>query len=260
MKIGGGLNYVVGPMGAGKSYYGVRRVISYVTTGRHAVTNIELAPDWAERVAHKVARFKGKYRRSELAMRYQECYHFEADLEEAMRYRLQGRGESRGLLMWDEGHNDLNNRTWKDRPQELLEWATQLRKLGFSAFLLSQHQDNTDAQLRRVCGYIVRLQNQREQTRLLGMRITPWPLFLACWYPMHIPVNMQRGGRLDPIKIERYFLGWERKLYDTEGLFHGLSDGVLETDTAIWLGAPGSAMPANAGAGPSATSDPVTEL
>jgi len=85
--------------------------------------------------------------------------------------------------------------------------------------LLSQHADNTDAALRRVCGFQVRLQDQKEQTRLLGLRVTPWPLFHAAWYPTNIPL----GTKAKPTKVERYFLGWHRHLYDTFGLYHGLA-------------------------------------
>ena len=49
--------------------------------------------------------------------------------------------------------------------------------------------------------------------------MTPWPLFLACWYPTNIPL----GTKAKPTKVERYFLGWHRHLYDTFGLYHGLT-------------------------------------
>jgi hypothetical protein len=228
VRVGGGLNYVTGPMGAGKSLYGVRAIVDALIGGRYAVTNIELVPDAPERIAAHYSRFSRRSR-SSIADKVRRYYVYETDLAEAIRYRLPGRGEARGLLMWDEGHNDLNNRSWRERRElfknertggdVLLEWATQLRKLGFVGFLLSQHMDNTDAALRRVCNFAVRLQNQREQIRLLGMRATPWPLFLAYWYPGN---TGEKGARIPPVKIERYFLSWHRNLYDTFGLFHGL--------------------------------------
>jgi len=208
--------------------------------GGYAVTNIELLPGWEERAARHMAR-TAPWKRKVVAARLKSLYICETSLQEAMRYRLPGKGESRGVFVWDEGHNDLSNRKWKeDGRQEILEWATQLRKLGFAGFLLSQHQDNTEAQLRRVCNYIVRLQNQREQTRLLGMRVTPWPLFLAVWHPSHVPMNA--GRSIKPVRIERYFLNWQRHLYDTHGLFHGLVDQ-LEGSNAIWLPDPNKRLP-----------------
>jgi hypothetical protein len=221
MKVGGGLNYVVGPMGAGKTLYGVRRIVDAVLAGKYVITNIELYPDyWAERVAFHVAPMN-RQKRLRVQRRIEGLYIYEADLHEAMRYRLpRERGEARGVFCWDEGHNDLNNRRWKDEGRaEILEWATQLRKLGFVGYLLSQHADNTDAALRRVCNFAIRLQNQKEQIRMLGLRVSPWPLFLAVWMPAHAPLV----SRIEPVKIERYFLSWHRHLYDTWGLFHGLA-------------------------------------
>lgn len=224
MKIGGGLSYVVGPMGSGKSFYGVKKIVRKMLDGGYAVTNIELYPDWSERVAWHVARWSKK-KRNDVRKRLDGSYIFEADLQEAMTYRLPGKGESRGVFVWDETHNDLSNRNWRDSGRgEILEWATQLRKLGFAGFLLSQHHENTDAQLRRVCNYLIKLQNQREQTRILGVRVTPWPLFLAVWLPAHVPIRNTAGQGVKPDRVERYFLNWQRHLYDTHGLYHGLSD------------------------------------
>jgi hypothetical protein len=164
-------------------------------------------------------------------------YVFETDLSEAMRYRVPGRGESRALFLWDEAHNDLNNRTYRDRDQQLLEWATQLRKLGFEGVLLSQSHENTDAQLRRICNWLVRLQNQKESVRLLGIRASPWPLFIAWWYMSNVP----QGSKQTPLRTERYFLGWHRHLYDTLELFHGLA--LLDETTARVVNLPQGGRP-----------------
>lgn len=230
MKVGGGLQYVVGPMGAGKSFYAVRKIVAAAIAGKYCVTNVELYPDFAERIARHYAHLSQR-KRAIVAYKAASAYIYEADLAEAMKYRLPGRGEARGLFVWDETHNDLNNRSWRaDGRGELLEWATQLRKLGYSGFLLSQSADNTDAQLRRICNFVVRLQNQREQTRMLGVRVTPWPLFLACWYPAHTALGVRQ---VKPERIERYFLGWQRHLYDTHGLYHGLANPDAEADVHL---------------------------
>jgi Zonular occludens toxin (Zot) len=241
MKVGGGLNYVVGPMGSGKSLYGVRRIVQSVLSGQYAVTNVQLYDDAPERIAHHLAR-TSKKKRALVERKVRAHYIYETDLAEAMRYRLPGRGEARGVFVWDETHNDLNNRAWqKDDRGALLEWATQLRKLGYVGYLLSQHQENTDAQLRRVSNHIIRLQNQREQTRLLGVRVTPWPLFLAVWVPTHLALS----GPVKPAKVERYFLGWHRHLYDTHGLYHGLAG---ESDDAYVIRLPAGGRPRQVGA------------
>jgi len=232
VKTGGGLNYVVGPMGAGKSFYAVaRQIVPALLEGKYAVTNVQLLDGWEKQVSKHIARTASERKRRRVEHKLLSHYIFETELQEGMRYRLPGVGEARGVFVWDEGHNDLNNRSWRDDTRgELLEWGTQLRKLGYVGFLLSQSVDNTDAQLRRICNFVVRLQNQREQTRALGIRITPWPLFLAAWYPAHVPISMSKGNATQPVKVERYFLGWQRKLYDTWGLYHGLVDGALSAD------------------------------
>jgi hypothetical protein len=250
MKVGGGLNYVTGPMGAGKSLYGVRRIVDAVTSGRYVVTNVELHADAFDRIASHVQRFVPARRARGLSERLAAHYVYETDLTEARRYRLPGKGEARGIFCWDETHNDLNNRSWKDDGRaQTLEWATQLRKLGYVGFLLSQHTDNTDAALRRVCNFVVRLQNQREQTRVMGLRVTPLALFLACWYPSNTPLNARQ---VKPMRVERYFLDWHRHLYDTHGLYHGLAVSD-EEHGVINLPAGGrrvaAALPARAGSG-----------
>ena len=233
MKVGGGLNYVTGPMGAGKSLFGVRTITRYLMTHRYAITNVELLPDAFDRIARHVAPLGSVEKRRRIADGLRRFYVFERDLEQAMRYMPpRGREEGRALLMWDESQNDLNNRSYRARDEKfkneksggnaMLEWATQFRKLGYSAFLLSQHHENTDAQLRRVCNHLVRLQNQRENVRLLGVRVTPIPLFIAAWYPAHLAVSAGKQTQPKPVKIDRYFLSWHRNLYDTHGLYHGL--------------------------------------
>jgi len=220
VKVGGGLVYVTGPMGAGKTLFAVRKIIGALLGAQYVVTNVELMPGWADRVARHYWWYRTRSKRNEIARRLEGFYIFETDLAVAIRYRAPGRGEARALFIWDEGHNDLNNRDWrKDGRELILKWATQLRKLGFVGYLLSQHADNTDAALRRVCNAQVRLQNQREQHRVFGMRVTPWPLFLAFWYPAHLGGG---SSRVESYRVERYFLGWHRKLYDTHGLYHGL--------------------------------------
>lgn len=242
-------------MGAGKSLYGVRKIVSNVIAGRYAITNIELYDDAPERIAFHVCK-TSRRKRALVADKVRRYYVYETVLQEAMRFRLPpARGEARAVFVWDEGHNDLNNRSWRDDGRgEILQWATQLRKLGFVGFLLSQHRDNTDAALRRVSNFHVILQNQREQTRMLGIRVTPWPLFLANWYAAHVPVAMQKAGTA--VRVERYFLDYHRKLYDTWGLYHGLAGSGSGDDDCIYLPAEGRVVPKGL---PPATGD-VLEL
>jgi hypothetical protein len=237
MKLDGGLSYVVGPMGCGKSLFGVRRGVEAMCAGHYWLTNQRLYDhddpqgDALERIARHVTR-GAPHKRKRVLERFKRLYRFETEFDQLVKYRIKSvRREVLCCLTWDETHNDLNNRTYRDRDQSIIEWASQLRKLRIAGFLLSQHHENTDAQLRRIFNWMIRLQNQREQTRILGARVTPWPLFLAYWYPGHLG---DVRAKVTPMKTERYFLSWHRNLYDTYDLYHGLA--VDENDpTLIWL-------------------------
>jgi hypothetical protein len=249
-------------MGHGKSFYGVRSLVRALSTGKAVVTNIILGErrgggfvpfeGWAEKVAQHMV-FGGAirpHRKREFAAAIRARYYYEPELDEAQRYRMEGRGERRMLFVWDESHNDLNNRDWrKDGREELLAWATQLRKLGFAGVLVTQHRDNTDAALRRICSFEIRMKNQRELVRLLGMRVTPFPLFIASWYPANIPAE----SKTQALFVERFFLSWERHLYDTFGLYHGLAEVEPEDDNSIWLDSNGRRRPTSVA--PPATED-----
>lgn len=220
MKIGGGLSYVTGPMGAGKTLWGTRTGVQALMENKYWLTNIRLRDGWEEIVTKHLIRYNpfAYGRASEIEKKLRGHYIYLDAFEDATFIKVPGTGEARAVMIWDEVHNDMNNRDWMESGRkELLKWGTQLRKLGFAGYFLSQHADNTDVSLRRVSSYIIKLQNQREHTRMLGIRVTPWPLFLAFWYPANVII-----GKGQPIKTERYFLSWHRHLYDTLDLYHGL--------------------------------------
>jgi hypothetical protein len=234
MKIAGGMSYIVGPMGSGKTLRAVRGITKALCNHNYVVTNVPLKEDWPYLIARHAAPFASRAKRQRIADKLQRFYLFAETLDDAQLILTQagfpGTKEGRVKWYWDESHNDLNNRTWQGRSADeqkrakqreervdLLEVTTQFRKLGIEGYLLSQHTDNTDAQIRRTCNFVIRMQNQREQTRMLGIRVTPWPLFLAFWYPANVVI-----GKTQPLQIERYFLSWHRHLYDTMSLYHGL--------------------------------------
>jgi hypothetical protein len=240
-------------MGSGKSLFGVRQGVGVITQAKYWITNQRLYDDAFEKIARHYCRTGTDRKIQKLANVYRAHYIFTEDMQEARRFRVPGRDEARALFTWDEAHNDLNNRTYKEREQAQLEWATQLRKLGFVGFLLSQHHMNTDAQLRRISNGVVMLINQREQHRVLGMRITPWPLFLAYWYPTHVGGS----GKVMPWRVDRYLLSWHRKLYDTMDLYHGVSD-LEESGDTIMLPTGGWRDRAEARPQPTAERDPLS--
>ena len=279
-----GLNYVVGPMGSGKSMFGVRAIVAAVTSGKYAVTNVHLyerghakCPEgWAWHVVkRKYGReFRDPIKRAAAIARLEGLYVYEEGLRTAMRYRVPcircggdlkrcghsgPEQEGRAVFVWDETHNDLNNRDYqghgadreqreaeKERRRLIVRWATQLRKLGFSGFLLSQHHENTDAQLRRVCNHLIRLQNQRKVEGLWVLKLLPQrlTLFLVYWYPAHL-ADGRNENQLKPNRRERYWLPWCRHLYDSWETFAGI-DALDDADSPILLPAGGRPSPETA--------------
>lgn len=267
----GGLNYVVGPMGSGKSMFGVRAIIEALRRGKYVVTNVSLKEGWSEQVCKRYLgkEWRNPERRARAIALMEGLYVYETDLRVAMRYRVPcamcggntrecGHSgpaqEGRALIVWDETHNDLNNRDWdgagdtreerqedKRRKRLLIRWATQLRKLGYTGYLLSQHHENTDKQLQRVCNNIIRLQNQRNAEGLWVAKVLPqrWTLFLVFWYPAHLATDNGPTSRVPPIRRDRYWLPWERNLYDSWETYHGIDDGSCDETTPIQLPAGG---------------------
>src|SRR4051794_21252233 len=177
----GGLNYVVGPMGSGKSLFGVRAIVDALVAGRYVVTNVRLYDGWESMVCRKEfpADWRKPNRRAARERWLAGFYIYETSLSTAMRYRLPVAGETerprilqgkppqrnvgqiegRGVFVWDESHNDLNNRDYqghgdtreareeeKQRRRLVLRWATQLRKPGHGRHPPSPPPENTDAQ------------------------------------------------------------------------------------------------------------------
>ena len=240
MQPGGGLVYITGPMGSGKSYKGLRVIARAMMASKYVITNVVLREDFAHRLArHTPQCWVMPWTFKKRIALYKSLYIYEEDLQEAIRYQPHsGKKEGRAVFVWDEAHNEVGNRTWMDQNRELMnKWVTQLRKLGYLGYVISQHADNTDAAWRRVANYEVRMRNQRELIRIMGIRVSPIPFFLAVWGS----TNTKKLNRSDakPIHVERYFLGWEKKLYNTLGLFDNLTNELEEFASIIRLPKPG---------------------
>jgi hypothetical protein len=244
VKIDGGLSFVVGPMGAGKTLHEVRHGVATMLASKWWVTNVPLYDDALYRIARRVAWLSGANRRR-VYDNLQRRYVFTDDLEHALRHAvhrsLRRPGDAMCRLGWDESLADLNSREWdggrgktKDDRAELFERVPMLRKNGVAGFLLVQHEELLDKNARRIANWYVRLQNQRENHRLLGMRVKVLPpLFLAYWYQGNAPIA-RSSASVKPVRIERYFLSWHRNLYDTLGLY-GISARDAENGNVIWL-------------------------
>jgi zonular occludens toxin Zot len=248
--------YVTGTLGAGKSYYAVRKIARALLSGKAVATNVKLADGWEHLVLsharyYKIGRRRGDRRefyRDEIRRRYL----YEPDPFLLASVRLHGRGEGRGLMVVDEAHNELNNRTWQDVDQRrFLRKMSLARKRGWHVHIISQHKDNTDAAARRIATCETRCVNWKQWLRvpLLRTPLLPVPFFLALTYPLNQDGNAVPGSRV--LSRELYPLGWFKQLYDTFEDFDLPDED--QDGPVVWLPAeptaqPGVARASNSGA------------
>jgi len=193
VRVDGGLSFVVGPMGSGKTLFEVRGGVRAMLEGGWWITNVPLYPDALDRIAFHVAPLS-RTKRRRLRDRLESRYIYTDDLRHALSHgvdrRIRKPGRALARLGWDESYSELNAREWdggrgksKDDRAELLENVPMLRKLGVHGYLLAQHEETVDKNMRRICNWVIRLHNQRESIRVMGMRVPFLPsLFLAYYY------------------------------------------------------------------------------
>lgn len=237
-----------GAPGSGKSYSAVKLIVDALEAGKCVATNVALADDWALQAA------KGNpFRRlvpgrvKATARRWEARTLVSDDLDDLFRVRLEGRGESRGVMVLDEAHNWVNSRTWDTdetgqgrskgeatmRRLKVVRFFTQHRKLGWDVFLITQSAEAVDAQIRRLFEYHVTLRNLR-RFKVVGIPVMPFNFFLALWG------WNDAGGSI--VKRQAFRLNRRiARLYDSLALSHGLEDDEL---APILLPRPKAAEPA----------------
>lgn len=236
---------VDGTPGAGKSYYSVCRIVDALAAGKVVVTNVPLSDDWAERAAsaNPMRRLSRRAIRRR-AERYRDRVLVTRSLEEVMRVRVVGAGEGRAVVVLDEAHRWLNSRMWgKDTSRaDVVEWVSAHRHYGFDIYLISQHIEDIDKQVRNRVEYRVRLRNLK-RVKVAGVRVFPCNFFVA--------ISELVSARQAPTAGRDYYPLRKRLagMYAT----HGLAAEDVPAD-AIWLprtsGRPGGAAPAVPPAGP----------
>jgi len=234
------IRLVTGPLGTGKSYYMVKTGVEALEMGKMLVTNFDMQPDWAERVARR-RRIRpngprARAYRDSLERRYLRV----ESLEELMQLRLrrekpfvkEKKGkvlkgpdgepvlkEGQCVVLLDEAHRWMNARSWsKEGREAILEYFALARKRGMVVYLGSQRAENLDVQVRELFEDHIQLENLKYSARLMGLRVIPFNWFLAAW--------SNHGWPNRYVKEERYLLKWYRHLYDTmdTGSFSEVAD------------------------------------
>lgn len=243
--------YVTGPLGAGKTTYGARKLGRAFLEGRVVASNIKLPPDWSLIVAKH---FPGWWRmkdsaRQSLRAELERRYAWEPDMNALVRAKIHGKGEGRGVMLIDEAHLVMNNRSWeKDEQNEFIGELAHARKRGWTVYIIAQHADNTDVAARRIATANIQLLNWRQLTRmpLLGTPMLPVPLFLAMAFPLNGTKGVVNTNKV--LFREVFTLGWTKRLFDTtQELFEDDDDD----SNRIWL-----PLPRQAGAGRGAPGAP----
>lgn len=216
------IRLVTGPLGTGKSYYGVRKAVEAMRSGKLVVTNFDLVDDWVDQVVRHGHLFKNTKKLDERSERFSRRHLRVHTMTELMEVRVRPEPpwareiepgkwqikEGSMIVLLDEAHRWMNARSWsKEGREELLEFFALARKMGMIVYLIAQRAQNLDVQVRELFEDHIRLNNLRRSARMMGIPIIPFNYFIAGWRNHAYPNEV--------IKTERYRLGWDRRLYDT---------------------------------------------
>lgn len=220
--------YVTGPLGAGKSYFAVRKIAQNLLKGRAVLTNVDLKPGWEKIILRHTPYYRvaSSKKRKGYEREIAERYAFTPDISDLIYGLMHGYGTSRGIRVIDEAHNQVNNREWAEGNQkELLKIMALSRKRGWDDYIIAQHKDNTDAALRRISAVEIRLIDWQQITQIpfFQTKLLPFHLFLAQAFPLNISSSVKSAGK--PLWRELFLLGWHRKIYNTFQDFSGTDYG-----------------------------------
>lgn len=216
------IRLVTGPLGTGKSYYGVKMAVEALRSGRMVATNFDMVDDWVDQVVRHGHIFKNTRKLDERVEAYKKRYVRIHTMEDLRKLRVRPAPpyarevepdkwvvrEGMLVVILDEAHRWMNARSWSREGREhLLEYFALARKRGMTVYLIAQRSQNLDVQVRELFEDHISLKNLKRSMRAFGIPICPWNIFIAGW------TNHAYPGEC--IRTDRYRLGWEKRLYDT---------------------------------------------
>lgn len=240
---------VTGPLGTGKSYYGVRKATQAIREGKLVATNFDMVDDWVDQVVRHGRLRKHTRKIDERSERFSRRYFRITTMQELRELRVRPEPpwakevepgkwvlkEGSLVVLLDEAHRWMNARSWsREGREELLEFFALARKLGMEIYLIAQRAENLDVQVRELFEDHIQLNNLRRSARMMGIRVIPFNFFIAGWRNHAYPDEI--------IRTERYRLGWERRLYDTMDTV-SFTEGQKTEGSALWLPRPSDEQP-----------------
>jgi Zonular occludens toxin (Zot) len=216
------IRLVTGPLGTGKSYYGVRKAAQAMREGKLVCTNFSMVDGWVDQVVRHGRLRKNSRKLDERSERFAKRYWRVSTMQELMQVRVRPEPpwareiedgkwqlkEGSLVVLLDEAHRWMNARSWsKEGREELLDFFALARKRGMHVYLIAQRAENLDVQVRELFEDHIKLNNLRRSARMMGIPVIPFNFFIAGWRNHAYPNEV--------IKTERYRLGWEKRLYDT---------------------------------------------
>lgn len=207
------LNFITGQLGSGKSVYATRLGFHYLAMGKLFACNYDLTPyshpyqpdhpstglPWYQTVFEKMKHPKGlasepRYRFHTFRDIAARAFRFE-EQDDLFDFTVPGnpKHEDRGLLVIDEGALRMNSRDWQQRGQknkksgrhhlEDLRFMVNLRKMGWTALIITQGYGMVDAQYRDLGPTEIHMRNfAKWRMPLLNIAASPVPAFVAIHY------------------------------------------------------------------------------
>lgn len=198
---------VTGKKGNGKSLIVVSRIRDAILKGKKIATNLDL---------HLVPML-GPFLRHAQVIRLPDRPSID-DLECIGRGRADGpyNEDANGLLVLDELATWMNSRTFADKGRAaVLDWLAHSRKLGWDTYLLTQHPNQIDKQVREaLCEYLV-VCRRMDKMKVAGFKLPK----------LHVAF-VRYGMERDSLVAERWmYRGTDLySSYDTDQVFRAVSD------------------------------------
>lgn len=204
---------ITGKLGGGKTLLAMHMMVAYINQGRRIATNIDIYPE----------NFKDTQNKKVSIIRVEDMPNSETLHSLGKGYDGDYKGEEfNGMLLLDECGTWLNSREWnnKDR-RHVIDWLLHARKLRWDVYLIIQHVEMLDKQVRKsLCEHTVwlrRMDRYRipiigQLTKILGkeVRMPKWHIGIVKYG------DTQQHPTVDSWKFNgsHYY-----KIYDTEQAF-----------------------------------------